>query len=101
MSPGTSLSQVLQVIITELTANAGAPCTRTYTRFTYATHLYFINPQKAQATLPRNPTDLRAAGAGLIEVPLEPALCKSAIALLRKGFRSYIHCDEDLWIYFP
>lgn len=63
--------------------------------------LYPPTKSRGPAILPRNLTDLRAAGASLIEVPSEQALYEPATALLRKGFRTYIHCDEDLWIYFP
>lgn len=96
MSLGTSLPQVLQVIITELIGNAGALCTCTCTHFMYTTHLYFCAPTKSRgpAVLPRNPPDLRGAGA-LIE-----GLYKPAIALLHKAVRTYIHC-HDLWIDFP
>lgn len=62
--------------------------------------LYQPSKSRGPATLPGNPTDLRAAGATLIEAPSEQALGKPGIALLRKGFRTYVHCDEDLWIYF-
>lgn len=75
----------------------------------YIHRLYICNtlvlhpPTKSRgpATLPRNPTDLGAAGARLIVVSSEQALYKPAMALLRKGFRTYVHCDEGLWIYFP
>lgn len=67
----------------------------------YTTHLYFCAPTKSRgrAVLPRNPPDLRGAGA-LIEGPSEQGLYKPAIALLHKAFRTYIHC-HDLWIDFP
>lgn len=85
MSVETSLSQILQVIIKGPIATAGVPCICTCTLYVCNTLLHYP-PRKSggPARLPRDPTDLRAAGAGLMEVSSEQALYKPARALLQK-----------------
>lgn len=66
-----------------------------------AWNTFILHPptkSRGPAILPRNSTDLGAGEAGLSE---DQVLHKPAIALLHKGFSSYIHRNGDLWIYFP
>lgn len=95
MSLGTSHSQVAQVIITELKCWSSL---YVYIHTLYVTHT--LSTHKKQRPC-HAPTDLRAAGSGPTEEPLEQALHKPATAPLCKGFRTGDLCDEDVWIYFP